>query len=239
MRGREFTFLTGAGVFSRQRVDPGPGLLLENLVLSRVRAPLDLGCGYGVIGLVIAAELPEVRVFMSDPQQARRSPGRCERGPATGWQTICIKEGKGFEPWPSQTFDLIACNPPLRTGKATVLSLFHQAAARLRPGGSLWTVIRTAQGAKSYFRELEKIFPAVELAALKGGIPGGPAGDVCRPVSLERRPDRVKKDGLIRGRVREERGFFCFGEKGPLPPCHGWWRGWPGKTGNFSGGFFR
>ncbi|NLY89382.1 MAG: class I SAM-dependent methyltransferase [Firmicutes bacterium] len=168
LRGREFTFLTGAGVFSRERVDPGTRLLLDSLVLSGVRAPLDLGCGYGVIGLVIAAELPEVRVFMSDPNK-RAVALAATNAARNGLTNVCIKEGEGFVPWPSQTFDLIACNPPLRAGKATVLGLFYDAAERLRPGGSLWTVIRTAQGAKSYFRELEKVFATVELVALKSG----------------------------------------------------------------------
>lgn len=168
LRGREFTFLTGAGVFSRQRVDPGTRLLLESLVLSGVRAPLDLGCGYGVIGLAIAAELPAVRVFMSDPNK-RAVALAVANATRNGLANVCIREGEGFAPWPAQTFDLIACNPPLRTGKATVLDLFSQAAGKLQPGGSLWTVIRTAQGAKSYLRELEKIFAAVELVALKGG----------------------------------------------------------------------
>lgn len=168
LRGREFTFSTGAGVFSRQRVDLGTRLLVENLVLSGVRAPFDLGCGYGIIGLAIAVELPEVQVFMSDPNK-RAVALAVENAGRNGVRNARIKEGEGFAPWPSQSFDLIACNPPLRTGKAVVLDLFGRAAERLRPGGSLWTVIRTAQGAKSYFRELEKIFTTVEVVAIKSG----------------------------------------------------------------------
>src|SRR5690554_569656 len=168
LRGREFIFWTGAGVFSRERVDPGTRLLVENLVFSGAQAPLDLGCGYGVIGLVIAGELPEVRVCLSDPN--KRAVGLAEKNAAcNGITNVCIKEGLGFTPWTSRRFDLIACNPPLRVGKKPVLDLFQQAAGRLLAGGSLWTVIRTAQGAKSYIRELEGIFHRVQVVEVKSG----------------------------------------------------------------------
>ncbi len=168
LRGRDFIFWTGAGVFSRGRVDPGTRLLVESLLLSGVEAPLDLGCGYGVIGLVIARELPGIQVYMSDPNK-RAVALAVKNATVNGISNVCIKEGKGFEPWGSRQFDLIACNPPLRVGKKTVLDLFQQAAGWLLPGGSLWTVIRTAQGAKSYIRELQGIFPHVQVVEVKSG----------------------------------------------------------------------
>lgn len=168
LRGRDFIFWTGAGVFSRGRVDPGTRLLVESLLLSGVEAPLDLGCGYGVIGLVIARELPGIQVYMSDPNK-RAVALAVKNATVNGISNVCIKEGEGFEPWISRQFDLIACNPPLRVGKKTVLDLFQQAAGRLLPGGSLWTVIRTAQGAKSYIRELQGIFPHVQVMEVKSG----------------------------------------------------------------------
>ena len=66
LRGAELRFKTDAGVFSRERLDLGTKLLVESLDLSGVQAPLDLGCGYGPIGLALAWELPEIRVYMSD-----------------------------------------------------------------------------------------------------------------------------------------------------------------------------
>src|SRR5690554_5948120 len=134
LRGRDFIFWTGAGVFSRERVDPGTRLLAESLILSGVEAPLDLGCGYGVIGLVIAGELPEIRVYMSDPNK-RAVELAVKNATDNGITNVCIKEGKGFDPWISRRFDLVACNPPLRVGKKVVLDLFKQAAGRLLAGG--------------------------------------------------------------------------------------------------------
>lgn len=168
LRGREFTFQTDAGVFSREHIDPGSKILINSLELSACKAPLDLGCGYGVIGLAIAAELPETTVYMSDPNRRAIELARLNRD-LNEIKNVRIEEGEDFTPWPKENFDLIVTNPPLRAGKKTVLRLFHQAAERLTPGGTLWVVIRTSQGAKSYEQALARIVGSVETKEIKSG----------------------------------------------------------------------
>ncbi|NLY90925.1 MAG: class I SAM-dependent methyltransferase [Firmicutes bacterium] len=173
LRGHELCLQTDAGVFSRERLDPGTKLLVESLELSGVEAPLDLGCGYGPIGLTIARERPAVTVFMSDLNR-RATELAAENAARNGLENVVIRQGDGFLPWQDLytagfRFDLVAMNPPLRAGKETVLRLFAEAREHLRPGGELWAVIRTKQGAKTYLRELERIFGMAETAALKSG----------------------------------------------------------------------
>ncbi|NLW56599.1 MAG: class I SAM-dependent methyltransferase [Firmicutes bacterium] len=173
IRGWEFTFQTDAGVFSRGRLDPGSRLLIETVELTGVTAPLDLGCGYGPVGLAIARELPTRNVYMSDLNQ-RAVELAAENARLNGINNVVIKQGDGFSPWEELLtggfkFDLVVTNPPLRAGKQTVLQLFREAHLHLAPDGHLWTVIRTNQGAKSYLRELETIFGSAEVVAIKSG----------------------------------------------------------------------
>ena len=173
IRGKTLRLKTDAGVFSRDRLDLGTKVLVESLDLTGVQAPLDLGCGYGPIGLAVAQELPTVQVYMSDLNR-RATELAAENAALNGINNVVIKQGDGFQPWQDLyasgfRFDLVAMNPPLRAGKETVLRLFAEARAHLRPGGRLWAVIRTKQGAKTYLRELERIFGMAETAALKSG----------------------------------------------------------------------
>lgn len=168
LRGNEFIFQTDAGVFSREHIDAGSKILINSLELSDCKAPLDLGCGYGAIGLAIAKELPEITVSMSDPNRRAVELARINRD-LNNLKNVRIEEGEDFTPWRGERFDLIVTNPPLRTGKKSVLRLFRQAAEYLVPEGALWVVIRTNQGAKSYERALGEIMGLVETKEIKSG----------------------------------------------------------------------
>ncbi|MBO8142719.1 MAG: class I SAM-dependent methyltransferase [Firmicutes bacterium] len=168
LRGRPFSFLTDAGVFAKRRVDPGTRLLIRCLPLPVEGNALDLGCGYGPIGTVIGALSPGARVFLIDVNEraadlARRN---LERNGVTGAQVLV---GDGFEPVAGTRFVLIASNPPLRAGKRVVYEWVRQAFDRLVPGGCLFMVARTSQGALSLARHMESVFGRVEEVAKGGG----------------------------------------------------------------------
>lgn len=173
IKGQELVFQTDAGVFSRERLDPGSRLLIETLELSEVTTPLDLGCGYGPVGLAIAKENSSRKVYLSD-LNSRAIELTEVNARLNGINNVVIKQGDGFTPWgeflnTGLRFDLVVTNPPLRAGKQTVLQLFREAYNHLTPDGDLWTVIRTNQGAKSYQRELQTIYGQAEVVAIKGG----------------------------------------------------------------------
>jgi 16S rRNA (guanine1207-N2)-methyltransferase len=168
LRGREFTFVTDAGVFSRGGVDFGTRLLIETMDIPPAARVLDVGCGYGPIGIVAAALAPSGRVTMIDVnaravELARRNAQLNRIGNAE------VMESDLFANVPAETYDVILTNPPIRAGKQTVHQIFEQAAHFLAPGGRLWIVIRKQQGAPSAFAKLEQLFGSVrEMAKAKG-----------------------------------------------------------------------
>lgn len=169
LRGREFRFRTDAAVFSRDRVDFGSQLLIETVELASDDAVLDLGCGYGPLGVTAAAFVPKGRVYLVDVNQraadlARRNleeNGLAQRGE--------VRVGDGTSPVAGIAFTKVLCNPPVRAGKATVQRLMSEAHGALAPGGSLWVVIQNKQGAPSLRAYLEQLFGNCEDVARKAG----------------------------------------------------------------------
>lgn len=168
LRGRRYVFLTDAGVFSRTRIDPGTRLLIRHLPLPAKGFVLDLGCGYGPIGLVAAAESPEAHVVMVDVNEravelARRNLAR------NGVHNAEVIAGDGFAAAGDRRFTLVVSNPPVRAGKRVVYAWIDEAFERLEPGGRLMMVARTSQGAKSLARKIAAVFGAVTERAKGGG----------------------------------------------------------------------
>ena len=165
--GNTFTFITDAGVFSKKDVDEGTGFLLEASVPElQSQSLLDLGCGYGVIGIVIKKIFPSCAVMMSDinPRAIELAKLNCEKNEV---DCHCI-ESDGFEAI-DQTFDTIMLNPPIRAGKNIIYRLFDEAYAHLDDGGSLYVVIRRKQGAESALSHLEETFKNCSVLAKKKG----------------------------------------------------------------------
>lgn len=168
IHGREFVFATDAGVFSKEHIDPGSVILLKHTPLRESRRVVDLGCGYGAIGIVVGALLPHARVFMVDPNS--RAVGLANRNArlnrVENAQAYC---GEGFEPLPAGDFDLVLTNPPIRAGKEVIYGLFSAARERLVPGGRLVVVIRTNQGARSAEEFLKNTFGNVKELERESG----------------------------------------------------------------------
>jgi 16S rRNA (guanine1207-N2)-methyltransferase len=161
LRGVTLTFKSDAGVFSKHRVDRGSKLLIESLrLMEGDRKVLDLGCGYGPIGLVIAGLLPQATVYMSDVNE--RAVGLARTNAAVNRITnVRIAAGAGLAPFAGEKFDLIVTNPPIRTGKTTIYAMIEEGYAALNPGGRFVAVVATKQGAKSYERKLAEVFQNV------------------------------------------------------------------------------
>lgn len=168
LRGLEYRFLTDAGVFSKEHIDRGTRLLIEALNLTGIQNALDLGCGYGPVGIVMAKEAPEARVAMVDPNE--RAVDLSRENAALNKVIVEVRPGEGCLPFAGETFDLIATNPPIRAGKRVVFDLVDQAYQALTSGGKFYAVIRTQQGAASLARKIEEVFGAVEEPEKGGGF---------------------------------------------------------------------
>ena len=164
--GREMRFNTDSGVFSRDDVDPGSRLLIESAGPLSGRV-LDLGCGWGPVGLSLALENPEADFLMADINE--RAVELTERNRRlNGVLNARVIESDAFESIEGQ-FEHILTNPPIRAGKQVIYSMFDDALRRLTPGGALTIVIRKQQGAPSAKKHLEETFGNAEIIARGGG----------------------------------------------------------------------
>jgi 16S rRNA (guanine1207-N2)-methyltransferase len=168
LRGREFRFLTAGGVFSRGRVDAGTRLLIEALQVSPTDRFLDLGCGYGVVGVVAAHLAPKGRVVLVDvnPRAVALARDNLE---LNGVRTAEARAGDGFAAAGEDLFDVIAFNPPIRAGRGVVHRLIVEASKHLSSSGRFYLVARTRQGALRLAAKMRESFGNVEEAAKGGG----------------------------------------------------------------------
>ena len=165
-RGRTLRFTTDSGVFSRGEIDFGTRTLLNALPERMTGRALDLGCGYGAVGVSIGA-VNEVRVVLSDVN-TRALELATANLKANGVRGEVV-ESDGLARVPG-TFDYILTNPPIRAGKEVIYRLFLESAGRLNPAGALYIVIRKQQGALSAVNYLNTIFPSVRAVDKSGGF---------------------------------------------------------------------
>lgn len=160
---KSYTYYTDNGVFSKSKIDEGTYIFLKVLLpLHLTGKILDLGCGYGPIGLTIAQNSEEARVDLADINSralalASKSGERLNLNKRVTFLHSDIYE-KIEGP-----YDSIVVNPPIRAGKVVTYSMYSGAYQRLIDGGSLYVVIRKKQGAESAFKYLETIFENVSV----------------------------------------------------------------------------
>ena len=161
LRGMRLQFVTDAGVFSKTGVDYGSRVLVEALDLPDNARVLDVGCGYGPIGIIAAKLVPNGHVTMIDlNERAVELAG--ENAKLNRVSNVTVLQSDLFERVRDRQFDAIVTNPPIRAGKAVVHRIFEEGFMLLAPGGSMWVVIQKKQGAPSAADKLETIFGAVE-----------------------------------------------------------------------------
>lgn len=168
LRGREWAFRTDRGVFSPAGVDAGTRLLAETMSLAPSDEVLDLGCGYGVLGLVAATLVPSGHVVLVDLNERAVALAK-ENAALAGVKNVEVLQGDGTAPVADRQFDVIITNPPIRAGKAQLRRLFRESYDRLRAQGRLYFVARTAQGAKTLALDVGAAFDEVREIERGGG----------------------------------------------------------------------
>lgn len=159
---------TDRGVFAHGTVDRGTDLLARVMRLPEEGDILDLGAGYGPLGIVAALRSPRARVTLVEINQ--RAAVLAEKNLAlNAVDNAEVLVGEATAVLGERQFDAVVTNPPLRAGKPEVLRLLRDAYERLRPGGSLWFVAQTKQGAKTLAREAARFAPQVALVEVQGG----------------------------------------------------------------------
>ena len=169
INGITMKLLTDNGVFSKNNVDEGSYAFLKVLLpLDLGNTILDLGCGYGTIGLTLAKAHEEARITLADVNP--RAVALCERnaGLLNLSPRVTILQSDIYEKIEGP-YDSIVVNPPIRAGKKVTYRMYEEAKQYLIDGGSLYIVIRKAQGAESASKYIETIFGNVTLLKREKG----------------------------------------------------------------------
>ncbi|CZR01213.1 class I SAM-dependent methyltransferase [Trichococcus collinsii] len=171
LRDREFRFISDSGVFSKKTVDFGSRLLIESFRLNEEVAGdiLDVGCGYGPMGLALAHAYPARLVEMVDVNERAMSLAR-RNAEANNIRNVKVYESNTYDQVPEgRQFAAIVSNPPIRAGKQVVHRILSEAHTHLLPGGTLTVVIQKKQGAPSAEQKMLDVFGNVEVIARDKG----------------------------------------------------------------------
>ncbi|MEJ2575754.1 MAG: methyltransferase [Gammaproteobacteria bacterium] len=140
LRGHPFTFHTTWGLFSPKGIDDGTRLLLDHLDIVPEERALDLGCGYGPLGLTIAREAVRGDCVLVDKDfVAVQYAGRNAR--ENGIENVEVLLSNGLEQVPPRDFTLAVTNLPAKTGKEHYYLFFQDIRQRLMPGGRCYVVV--------------------------------------------------------------------------------------------------
>ena len=164
--GKKFVFYTDNGVFSKDGLDFGSRFLLETIPLEEIGGKvLDMGCGYGVFGIVLnkvtscEVDMVDVNLRAMHLAEINSKENRC-----TG---VSIFESNCYSNINSK-YSCIVTNPPIRAGKKVVYDIVMNAKNYLEKEGRLFIVIRKEQGAKSLIVDLKEIYNVEVLDKKKG-----------------------------------------------------------------------
>jgi 16S rRNA G1207 methylase RsmC len=168
LRDRRFKFMTASGVFSKNHIDLGTRLLSESMVLPKQGSVLDLGCGYGVVGIAAAAINPSLNVFMVDVNVRAIRLAR-KNVEINNVENVIAKRGCLYKPVEDVIFDCILSNPPISAGMEIVKAMISEAPAHMAPKASFQMVVKSKIAGKRFCSFFEEAFGNVRVLARGSG----------------------------------------------------------------------
>lgn len=202
-RGEILVFAVDAGVFASRGLDPGTALLIEHLAIADGDQVLDLGCGWGAVGVAAAKATPRGRVVLTDVNRraARLARVNAERNHLGN---VEVRVGTRFAPVGEERFDVVAANPPFHVGRGEILEMLAEVPAHLTARGRLLLVGKGSQGIRFYQEWLVRHWsPGVTVVGRGSGyrvLEARVAGDAGRPAG-----EALKKGGPLGGRPPDGR----------------------------------
>ncbi|MFW9770605.1 MAG: class I SAM-dependent methyltransferase [Promethearchaeota archaeon] len=176
LRRHLYLFKTISGVFSYKKLDLGTKILVENMIIPQKPSNLmDLGCGYGVIGIVLAHESPLSKIYLIDVNKRAIwcTKENVKINMPTSKSRFFIMQGSYFEPLKDKKimFDGIYMNPALRQGRRSLLNLLSDLSFYLKSTGTFQFVVRKKMGADYILKYIKDQFSEenVEVICKKSG----------------------------------------------------------------------
>ena len=169
LRGLPFEFLTSSGVFSHRRIDNGTRLLVEEMELPDAGRVLDIGCGYGALGIAAARLKLKLEVWMTDinPRAVRLAEENATRN---GVHNVIVKQGNLYSPVGDTMFATVVTNPPISAGITKVVEpMITHAYRYLDPGGALQLVVQSNKGGRILAEIIEETFGEAQVLARGSG----------------------------------------------------------------------
>ncbi|MCX8150625.1 MAG: methyltransferase [Candidatus Bathyarchaeota archaeon] len=168
LRGRPFEFITASSVFSVKRVDIGTRLLIESMALPESGSVLDIGCGYGAVGIAAAAFNHKLHVILTDVNRRAVLLAR-QNAERNKVPNVEVRQGNLYEPVAKLTFNCVLSNPPVSAGMKTVEALIRGATAVMASKATFQMVVRSKIGKKALPQIFDETFGNFQVSAIESG----------------------------------------------------------------------
>ncbi|MFW5872168.1 MAG: class I SAM-dependent methyltransferase [bacterium] len=165
--GHRYQLKSPSGVFSFGKPNRATECLLNNILING-KEFLDLGCGYGAVGIICAKENPFLHLHMSDINE--RAVRFAKENALNYNLDVEIRSGNLFDPWQNYSFDMIVFNPPLAAGKEVWLEAVKKSHEHLKESGTIQIVAYHNKGGKRIMQYMKTIFSNVRTLVKSGGI---------------------------------------------------------------------
>ena len=165
--GLQYKLKSPSGVFAFGKANRATTCFIDNIRLNG-KDLLDLGCGYGTVGIILVKENPDLNLYMSDINERAV---RFAKENALNYNIQAItKSGDLFEPWLENQFDMILFNPPLAAGKEVWMRAIRESHDHLRQNGTIQVVAYHNKGGNRIMQFMREVFSNVKTLVKSGGI---------------------------------------------------------------------
>ena len=178
IENKKFEFVTDNGVFSKIKVDFGTDVMLKVFLRENMNKKnqkfdvLDIGCGYGVVSVVMKAFFQKIKTVSSDVNERalELTAENLLKNEVVKDENdeFGVRKSFAFDNI-SEKFDVILSNPPIRAGKQTIFQIYEKSFEHLNENGEFYCVIQTKHGAKSTQKKLEEVFGNCETLEIDAG----------------------------------------------------------------------
>jgi 16S rRNA (guanine1207-N2)-methyltransferase len=168
LRGKPFEFTTASSVFSVKRVDLGTRVLIESMILPEKGCVLDVGCGYGAVGIVAAKLNPKLHLVLTDVNRRAILLAR-QNTEKNRVYNVEVRHGCLYEPVKDYRFDCVLSNPPISAGMETVEAIIRGAPEVMTCKATFQMVVRSKIGKKTLPETFSEAFGNCKVLAIESG----------------------------------------------------------------------